>query len=330
MPFLLNKSGVKILVSSERIPELISRGFKRFTNWLTVSNSANKSIFIERPMGGLGDMISIKPVVDEFSRQEFQIIMSIPARYFFIFRDIQNVTLNDYEILNLKKSLRDKIQLSCGYYLDLWCPAGEAEQIENYRITKSRIDNFWEAAKLNGGCRVPVLQKKEIITGILENNGKKNIGIQPASANKSKDWPFPNFVKLAELLVKDYNVYCFDEIEALPVKGVKNFIRMDTGMASNIIGNLDLMIAPDSGWMWGALAQEVKTVALFGPTNGQITLRHFDGNLYRIINHKMPEEKCFTPCYYHHNNRYYCKNRIGDCMQQISVDEVYQAIKEFI
>ena len=78
-----------------------------------------------------------------------------------------------------------------------------------------------------------------------------------------------------------------------------------------------LLITTDSGPMHIAAAMNTPTVALFGPTDPSRTGPY--GNGHTIVRKEMPCSPCFLK-----------KCDTKRCMEEIGVDEVFEAVKESI
>jgi len=312
---LINPAGRKVRIPAGKKNDYLSRkGWKEFIPGLIRKKEGQEIVFVHRPSGGLGDIISILPSLLELRKKFKRVIFALPETYHFLFNNL------DIEAVSFQEWHNRKIDYNENVAIDLWCPAGRHEALYNFRPVKNRIQNFADACEVD--YKKPVLEKNEKFIKEFRSQfdtRKKFIGIQLESANLSKDWPY--FNELCKILVKKYNVFVFDRCNVLNVTGVKSIIRNTTEMAVKKVSAMDLIIAPDSGFMWVGLAMNIKTVALFGPTNGKLTLKYFDDHNYRLLEGGL---KC-QPCYY---ANYRCSNKKGDCMYEIKVNDVLEAIDE--
>jgi len=312
------------------IDELLHKGFKRHKSGLTIRDKSNMDFLVSRPMGGMGDMIAILPAIEQLCNlNQFNITIAFPIRYHYLFNHL-NVKLIDYaDIENINEFIKD-----FGYHVDLGCPASDYEYQSNFHVGKSRVENFAESFRLPGiYSKAPKIEIDKKYGNELRNQfpSKKIIGLAIKSGHRSKDWPY--FIELAKRLIElNYQVISFDEMEVIDLLGVYNIIRVEDSKIVSMLNGLDYLISMDSGLMWAALAQGIKTIALFGPTNGRMVLKNFDPELFRIVqNYKF--DKCNMPCYYAASNNYYCQSDnvslIGDCMKNISVDDVLNKLQSF-
>lgn len=86
-----------------------------------------------------------------------------------------------------------------------------------------------------------------------------------------------------------------------------------------IIGNAEYFICNDTGPMHIAAALDIPVFAVFGPANPIRTGPY--GDIHRVIRKPVP---C-APCYAKHP----CKTHDFQCMDTLTVDEVYRAIKTY-
>jgi len=157
----------------------------------------------------------------------------------------------------------------------------------------------------------------------------KYVLIAPSSRWKTKNWPIDNFISL----INKVSLPCV-------ITGSKNDFAIgqkisdsSSGNTVNLCGKTDLknlialiegasaVVTNDSGPMHIAKAMNVPIVALFGPTDPEKTGPYGwkGNNTIRVITADVPCRPCF-------------KRKCTDplCMQDISVDTVYGALKELL
>lgn len=168
------------------------------------------------------------------------------------------------------------------------------------------------------------------------------IGIAPGGGlswgqdAKYKHWPAERFAVLADKLIEDFKAKILilgsGEEKGLAdamVKKMRNRAvnlsgKTDlTGLAA-MINNLDMLISNDGGPIHMAVALGVSTVSIFGPVDqriyGQYPLSDNHAIVYRYVSCR--------PCY--KNFRFMgCLNSLK-CTEEITVDEVYAAVKRLI
>jgi hypothetical protein len=283
-----------------------------YSKFREINSSCKKnSVLIYRKTGGLGDLICMKPSIEQLTQDAIQVALDLPKMYHFLFRGIKRLRLVENEWERMKPDY--------GVFINAYCPCGTHEALTLWRPTKNRIDNF--ADLFNVAPVKPVLNmgtKKRF----FEYRDKKIIGIQLEGANITKT-PSMNFMReICGLLGTIGHVVTFDQSKK--IAGVNSYMSESVeDIVRFIYNNVDVMIAPDSGLMHVALAMGIPTVCIFGPTNGKLTLKYY--NNYTLIQ-KMSPDRCFKPCYYADNNNFKCRGKVGKCIDEIGVNEIYNAV----
>jgi heptosyltransferase-2 len=163
---------------------------------------------------------------------------------------------------------------------------------------------------------------------------KPTLGINPgATYGSAKRWYPKKFAQVANELAKSYDIIIFggpgeEEIakdieDNLTVPNYQNLCgKLTIKELCEHIGGLELFITNDSGPMHIAAAFEVKTVAIFGPTNYTETSPY--GTKYSIVTKDI---EC-APCM-----KRVCPLKGEDnhkCMKEISANDVLSSVKEVI
>ena len=164
----------------------------------------------------------------------------------------------------------------------------------------------------------------------LEHHGVKDtdvlIAINPGAKRKSKRWPLPRFMEIAEWLGEEAKIVVTGSRDEMDLahqiaNAVPHTIITASGVltlmqTAALLERCRLIITNDTGIMHIAFSLNVPTIALFGPANIK---RWFlsDSSLTKIIHHPLP---C-GPCY-----RWECDDL--SCMKSITVDEVKAAVLE--
>ncbi len=186
--------------------------------------------------------------------------------------------------------------------------------------------------------------KKMIDDFIKKNNINKKdfiIGITPGISEsvKARMWPLENVGKLVDLLAgkmnakvmiadsKD-NAYVFDEIMGEVSEKNKNKVINAIGFNIrqffHLVEHCDVYISNDSGPMHIAAAQGVKTIGLFGPNTPVLWAPYGKGN---VSIYRPPRSGPFIE-----NTTGYMPERLtpdqANCMKQIKVEEVFNAVKK--
>lgn len=161
------------------------------------------------------------------------------------------------------------------------------------------------------------------------------IGINPFSIWPTKKWPKENFKALAQRIINELHgrVFIFglerDKEEASFIKGDNECIINLAGKTKLkelfcLISQMDVFITNDSGPMHIACAYNVPTVAIFGPTVPEFGFSPW-GKRCAVMERK--GLRC-RPCGKH--GSFHCREGHFKCMLDISVDEVFAAVKRFV
>ncbi len=169
----------------------------------------------------------------------------------------------------------------------------------------------------------------------LKNNGGKNIGISISSGKSFKRWPAKHWLALIRKINQNFlaNFIFFgteDELEE--INSVKNELDFKTYVVSgvdleiipNILENLNLFVAVDTGLLYVADALNVPVVDIVGPCD---TKTQSPENRFILVKNEVkcqPLSKVFlTP-----PKEYY--GEIKECFASISVDQVFKACILFL
>ena len=166
------------------------------------------------------------------------------------------------------------------------------------------------------------------------NKTKKQIGIAPFTAHKSKEWGFEKISKLIEQLT-EFEILLFgggeNEITKLNQLSEKNSnCKVIAGKYSlkdelDIISNLDLMISMDSANMHLATLVGIKVISIWGPTHHYLGFGPLmNEDLIIEINRKeMPCRPCSVYGKITSSKQEKCAKK---AMNKISVDTVLSKI----
>ncbi len=166
-------------------------------------------------------------------------------------------------------------------------------------------------------------------------NIKKNhivVGFQPGAATKHKMWPKRNFIELGKKLIatnehlriiitgsKSEKKLCEDIAKQIGKFAYSFAGKLSLKYLPALIKRMNLLVTNDTGTMHIAIALQTKTVSLFCPTNYWGVGPIQDLHLHKIIY----KEKTCNPCISKK-----CKTPF--CMNQITVNEVYNAVMEIL
>lgn len=163
----------------------------------------------------------------------------------------------------------------------------------------------------------------------------ESILIHPFAGWKAKEWNLNKFVKLAQELSETYLVSFLLPLNSLTKdieEEIKNY-QMNIIQTKSIeelitaIKNCSLLIGNDSGPIHIASILGKATFTIYGPTNPKFSLPNVSNHGYHQKKIKCSpistENMCFTD-----GGRSGCP--AFECMNQLSVEEVYTSIKSFI
>lgn len=158
----------------------------------------------------------------------------------------------------------------------------------------------------------------------------KVIGINPAGTWPTKIWPLEKYTELAKRLSADSKILLFwgfdkEKEDALKIKnavGDSAYLipQVNLKYSGALLEKCSLFITNDTGPMHIAWSMGVKTAAIFGPTNPHLQGPLSDNSIV-IKNESLSCLGCnltrIEDCPYGHK-----------CMQELSVDEVYNKITQ--
>lgn len=172
-------------------------------------------------------------------------------------------------------------------------------------------------------------ENRNRIEGLLRINGiDKNdqfTAVNPMALWDTKLWKDENFARLCDLIIEEFNVRVI-----LTGSNREDLTHIESLMRSSCINlggettlrdlaylyqRSSLLITTDSGPMHLAVAMGTPVVALFGPTNPNLTGPY--GKEHTVILKELPCSPCFLKT---------CDSM--QCMRDITVEEVFQAVKE--
>jgi lipopolysaccharide heptosyltransferase II len=177
----------------------------------------------------------------------------------------------------------------------------------------------------NDDCeKVDELMKRHGISGV-----KFLIAINPVAKWESKLWPKDRFARLADMIIEEYDarIIFTGGSEDRPI--IQDVMSAMKGRALNLAGHTTLkmlaalyektamVISTDTGPMHLAAAMGTPVVAIFGPTAPWRTGPYGSG--HRVVR---VDSEC-SPCF-----KRQCETI--DCMHQISVDQVFDAVSKII
>lgn len=178
------------------------------------------------------------------------------------------------------------------------------------------------------------------ISGINAND--LTIGIAPgAGASWGKDaifkhWPAIKFARLADKLIEGFGakILIFGDEQELPIakiivdamkQGAIDLTgKINLGELGALINKLNVLVCNDGGPLHIAVARGVKTVSMFGPVDDKVYGPYPASDNHIVIKEDI---EC-GPCYKNFRLTGCLNNR--RCIEDISVDRVYSAVRSLI
>ena len=204
-----------------------------------------------------------------------------------------------------------------GYYLNIIRGIGIKEDNRELYLKLSQRDRF---------------RAEKILLEHQLSLDDKIVGINPgATYGPAKQWPFDRYARLADKIqaFTGSRVIIFggpndknlgeNISQKMKHRPIDLSGKTSLGEAMALIERCDLFITNDSGLMHVAAALDVPLIAVFGSTNS-ITTGPLSQNS-RIVQAPLECSPCLRP---------ECPNGHLNCMDQISVEMVFNVVKEML
>jgi len=168
--------------------------------------------------------------------------------------------------------------------------AADPNRIEHF----ARICGVWPDTALNGCPTWDIGLARDLVPRLALTQAERvwarnwlaergiRLGERPLvclhlkSASSRKDWPLDKFGELARRLIdRDVRVVALEKSLRLDTPGIVGACGLSLPRAAALIAACDVLVGPDSGPMHLAAAVGTPCVALFGPTNPHVVLKHY-------------------------------------------------------
>ncbi len=208
------------------------------------------------------------------------------------------------------------------------------ERIRPFDPNKHAVLRYLNLARYLGADDAPIhfyipsgKREREYIEGIIDGSRQPIISINPMARWKTKQWNHRRFAELADKIHQQLGatvVFTGGKSDIEDVARIQSYMTCE---AVNLVGKTTLkdlaylfhhsklVISTDSGPMHIAAAVGTPVIALFGPTSPLRTGPFGEGHV--VIKKDLPCSPCF---------RKRCQT--VDCMQQITVKDVFGEIKK--
>jgi ADP-heptose:LPS heptosyltransferase len=158
------------------------------------------------------------------------------------------------------------------------------------------------------------------------------IGFQVGAATLYKMWPMERFVQLGKKLLQLHlgirilvtgspreRKMCSTVAQGIGDHAISTAAEVSLKTLRALIERMNLLVTNDTGAMHMAIALKTKTISLFCPTSDWGTGPVQDLHLHRVIKKGIPCNPCVTK-----------KCSRPFCMDQITVDEVFEAARDVL
>lgn len=300
---------------------------ERRTSFL--SNSIN-SVCIDRPVGGIGDVLMATVAMREFKRENPKVKLTVAIDRSTTYDDtyyklIANAPFID-EIIDSRYTIKEKYDRY--YNIKSVCIQRENSRHANL----NRIDIFAKA------CNVVKIEnflpfyketeeeKKKADKAFLVYEDKKKFFIHTASNEGKRSYSKLNMINLVKLISSTYKnsvifVSDFNNIwsEWDTIENVVNVSELNIRQCASYIKRSDFFIGPDSGLMHLAGALGTKSLVIFGSIPPSVRINRYP--THEAI--RMEELDCLE-CWYKE-----CPFGIK-CMKDLKPKAILKRIKEII
>jgi ADP-heptose:LPS heptosyltransferase/glycosyltransferase involved in cell wall biosynthesis len=259
-------------------------------------------ILLHRRQGGLGDVICTWPAVDAFAARHRgdTVHVALPTEYAELtrtrFRATPDVRVLGWEPRRFGSRRRRLWESQYGRIIDLSGPTGDragmcsSERPGRRTVRSEREPNRIEFFLARCGFGTPTLRRpsyrvpdadREWARGWLlehgiEPDGRPVVCLHLRSARAAKDWPLERYAALARRLIdRDERVVTLERTLRIDAPGIVGAQGLSLPRVAALLAACDALIGPDSGPMHLAAAVGTPAVALFGPTNPEVILKHY-------------------------------------------------------
>jgi ADP-heptose:LPS heptosyltransferase len=204
--------------------------------------------------------------------------------------------------------------------------AGKIIKLKQNWNKRSEYEQYcWAARKLGAkNFCPPALSIAEKKFSLKPSNILMHAGCTDRKLWERKRWP--HYAELTERLIQDgFHIYCCgSEDEIIEHPGVTAYNALPVQETAALILQCELFVSNDSGLMHLAAALRKKQIAIFTATNPKKSAPSYNPNSRSIL----PPLRCF-PCQGTGDNWQTWENCTDwRCRDAITVDDVYQAIKQ--
>lgn len=317
---------------NERVKDILKNN-SNIDKIFALSRGDIKKIYRKSRLKGIYKFLSL---LYSIRKERFNILLdfSLDHRYSLISKLLGIKKRIGFNYKNRARFLTHKIDIDgydskyvVEYYLDLLKLIDikpKTYHLDLYISKENKIKSKNILAKLG-------IDEKDLIIGILPGAGRSW-----GKDASFKQWPAIRFAQLADRIINGLGaklVILGDELERPIAEMIVNTMQNKTidlvrktslEELASIISNLCILVTNDGGPLHIAVAVGVKTVSIFGPVDEKVYGPYPPSENHIVIKKDLSCRPCyksfrFLGCF---NNR--------RCIQDITVDEVYSAVKRLI
>lgn len=319
---LINPSGRIVTVNRVVIEQLKANGlFKDYSKFISgmKGDGDEKKILIlhstENEMfNGLGDAIHALPAIDAKIKEGYEVTVNDNKFRAPIFKSVgAKVKFDNFED-DRKYAESKKADYGMIYCCRHWCLEHEWET--EGIPTRTRFQAFADIINTTlGDFEFPFYKQKE-------PPKREEIILCTQGSSLTRNYPHTE-----ELLTK---LQTLGNVTLMGNGGLKTSTFKE--LASRIY-NAKLVVTIDTGILALALALKTPTVALFGGTDEKTIAYQYGAKNLTVIRSQREDSSCMRPCSFEESRGYgngKCNDRTGDCMAEITVEEIFIKAKEMI
>jgi ADP-heptose:LPS heptosyltransferase len=311
--------------------EVKPRAHVTFGKDISTGNQDN-IILIRRTTPGLGDIIMAANAIEALKLQHPNCDIHVAVKSC-LHEALEN-NPNISELIDSEKPINYK-RYKMIFDISAPCAKYEIARLRmNRPVEKNRVEIYAEALGVRHLIK-DILPRyyptKEELKNALKfinkkcNPNKKNIVFALNSAEKYRNWPEQNYVKLAKLLDGKYNIITISELRGRRIPGTITYKNTSFREASAMIALADELITVDTGPLHVAAALGIPTIALFGPIDPRARCKGYKNTT--VLASSM---EC-VPCWRNANikcKHKQTKNDYSKCLEKISPEKVFKIINQ--
>lgn len=303
--------------------------FKKKIEEKELQSSKLETVCIDRPVGGIGDILMATVAMREFKRENPNTKLTVAIDRHTTYDDTYYKLIYNAEFIDdiIDSRYVNKRKYDAYYNIKSVCIQREHSKLPQI----NRIDIFAKACGVKKIKNYIPFYKEENHEAVWAvqflKKYKKKIFIHSASNEEKRSYSKENLEKLIELILKEMPEYYllisdFNKVldqKIFENKRIVNVSKLDIRESASLIKRSDFFFGPDSGLMHLAGAVGTKSLVAFGSIPPEVRINHYPSHSF-IRNEKL---KCIG-CWYAK-----CDKNIK-CMKDLSAEKILLKIKELL